>query len=243
MFPKESGVRQGEIIAIGNEVVSGLIQDSNSRFLSERLQALGVNVVRFTAVGDDRATIESVIREALERVGIVIITGGLGSTHDDITKTVLAELYQSGFRKDEKVFAMLEAFCRARGRKMPASVKSQCEVPEGATVLYNEKGTAPGFLFEQEGKMLFSLPGVPLEMEHLFEKYIQPKLSSPNGWKISHRVLLTTGLSEADLWSLIGSLEPLEKLVTVASLPRTWGFVFDCPFWLKRREKPINATR
>ena len=223
MFPRESGVRQAEIVAIGNEVVSGLIQDSNSRFLSERLQAVGVNVTRITAVGDDQSTIRAVVQEALERVGIVIVTGGLGSTHDDITKTVLADMYHSGFKKDEKVAEMLAGFFKARGREMTASVQSQCNVPEAATVLYNEKGTAPGFLFDKEGKMLFALPGVPLEMEHLFEKYIQPKLSSPEGLKIKHRMLLTTGISEADLWSKFGSLAPLEKLVTVASLPSHLG--------------------
>ncbi len=223
MFSKESGVRQAEIIVIGNEVVSGLIQDSNSRFLSARLQAIGVNVTRITAIGDDKQTIQTVVEEALERVGIVIVTGGLGATHDDITKTVLAWMFHSGFKKDEQVANMLEGFFSSRGKEVPEGVKSQWDVPEAATTLLNEKGTAPGLLFEQEGKMLYALPGVPLEMEHLFEKYIQPKLSSPDGFKIWHRVLLTTGLSEADLWSKIGSVEPLEQLVTVASLPSHLG--------------------
>lgn len=223
MFSKESGVRQAEIIVIGNEVVSGLIQDSNSRFLSARLQAIGVNVTRITAVGDDKSTIQTVVEEAQERVGIVIVTGGLGATHDDITKTVLAEMFHSGFKKDEQVAKMLEGFFKSRGKEVSEGVKSQWDVPEAATILLNEKGTAPGLLFEQEGKMLYALPGVPLEMAHLFEKYVQPKLSSPDGFKIWHRVLLTTGLSEADLWSKIGSVEPLEKLVTVASLPSHLG--------------------
>jgi len=223
LFSNESGVRQAEIIAIGNEVVSGLIQDSNSRFLSARLQSIGVNVSRFTAVGDDKTTIQTVVQEALQRVGIVIVTGGLGSTHDDITKAVLAEMFHSGFKKDEQVAKMLTGFFKTRGREVPEGVQSQWNVPEAATVLLNEKGTAPGLLFEKEGKMLYALPGVPLEMEYLFEKYIEPKLSSPDGFKIWHRVLLTTGLSEADLWSLIGSVAPLEKLVTVASLPSHLG--------------------
>jgi competence/damage-inducible protein CinA-like protein len=223
LFSKESGVRQAEIIAIGNEVVSGLIQDSNSRFLSARLQAVGADVSRITAVGDDRSLIRTVVQEALERVDIVIVTGGLGATHDDITKTVLADLYKSGFKKDEQVVAMLERFFKTRGQEVPQGVESQGSVPEAATILYNEKGTAPGLLFEKEGKMLYALPGVPLEMEYLFEKYIQPRLSLADGLKIWHRVLLTTGISEADLWSRIGSVQPLEKLVTVASLPSHLG--------------------
>jgi len=223
LFSKESGVRQAEIIVIGNEVVSGLIQDSNSRFLSARLQSVGADVSRITAVGDDRPLIRETVQEALQRVDIVIVTGGLGATHDDITKTVLAGLYKSGFKKDEQVAAMLEEFFKARGRAVPEGVESQWNVPEAATVLYNEKGTAPGLLFEREGKMLYALPGVPLEMQYLFEKYIQPKLSSPEGFKIWHRMLHTTGISEADLWSRIGSVQPLEQLVTVASLPSHLG--------------------
>lgn len=223
MFPKESGVRQAEIVAIGNEVVSGLIQDSNSRFLSERLQSVGVDVIRITAVGDDSASIRLVIQEAMERVGIVLVTGGLGSTHDDITKTVLAGMFGSGFQKDERVAEMLESFFASRGREVPVSVQSQWEVPTAATVLYNEKGTAPGLLFEKDGKKLYALPGIPLEMEHLFDTYIQPGLASSSEFGIWHRILHTTGISEANLWSRMGSVGPLEKLVTVASLPSHLG--------------------
>ena len=223
LFPKESGVRQAEIIAVGNEVVSGLIQDSNSRFLSEQLQSVGVNVSRITAVGDDEALMRTVIQEALDKVDLVIVTGGLGSTHDDITKPVLAGIFDSGFKKDERVAEMLENFFKSRNREVPSNVQTQWDVPTAAKILYNEKGTAPGLLFEKHGKTLYALPGVPLEMEHLFEKYIQHDLSSSREFGIWHRVLHTTGISEADLWSRVGSMEPLEKRVTVASLPSHLG--------------------
>jgi len=223
LFPKESGVRQAEIIAIGNELVSGLIQNSNSRFLSERLQSAGVDVSRITAIGDDEALIRTVVQEALERVKIVIATGGLGSTHDDITKRVLAGMFDSGFKKDEQVAQMLESFFESRGREVPSSVQTQWEVPTAARILYNEKGTAPGLLFQKDGKKLYALPGVPLEMEYLFDKYIQHDLSSSSEWRIWHRVLHTTGISEADLWSRVGPVAPLEKWVTVASLPSHLG--------------------
>lgn len=223
MFPKESGVRQAEVVVIGNEVVSGLIQDSNSRFLGLRLQSVGVNVTRFTSIGDDETAIRTVVGEALERVDIVIVTGGLGATHDDITKTVLAGIFDSGFKKDEQVAKFLENFFTAKGREVPDSVKTQWEVPVAAKVLYNEKGTAPGFLFEKDGKKTYALPGVPLEMEHLFDKYIQPELEVSSEFGIWHRVLHTTGISEADLWSRLGPVAPLEKFVTVASLPSHLG--------------------
>ncbi len=223
MFPKESGIRQAEIVVIGNEVVSGLIQDSNSSFLSLRLQSVGVNVTRITSVGDDEDSIRTVVEQALERVGIVIVTGGLGATHDDITKTVLARMFGSDFKKDDRVARFLENFYKSRSREVPASVKTQWEVPTAATVLYNEKGTAPGFLFEKSGKKLYSLPGVPLEMEYLFDKYIEPELASSCEFGIWHRVLHTTGISEADLWARLGPVAPLEKWVTVASLPSHLG--------------------
>lgn len=223
MFPKESGIRQAEVVVIGNEVISGLIQDSNSRFLGFSLQSVGVNVTRITAVGDDSAAIRTVVEGALKRVDIVIVTGGLGATHDDITKTVLARMFDSGFQKDEQVAEFLENFFKAKGRDVPASVQTQWDVPIAAKILYNEKGTAPGLLFEKNGKKLYALPGVPLEMEYLFSKFIEPELAESSEFGIWHRVLHTTGISEADLWSRLGPVAPIEKFVTVASLPSHLG--------------------
>ena len=219
----EQILMKAEIIAIGNEIISGLIQDTNGRYLSKQLHLLGIDVSRITAVGDDKDSISRVVEGALGRVGIVIITGGLGSTHDDITKDVLARLFHSKMIIDNKVMSILEVKFKERNQEIPAKVRSQYEVPEDATVLYNEKGTAPGFLFEHDGKKLFSLPGVPLEMEHLFEKYIRPDLKKLQRGVIGHRVIKTVGLTEASLWEKFGSVEPLEKLVTVASLPSYLG--------------------
>ena len=219
----EQILMKAEIIAIGNEIISGLIQDTNGRYLSKQLHLLGIDVSRITAVGDDKDSISRVVEGALGRVGIVIITGGLGSTHDDITKDVLARLFHSKMIIDNKVMSILEVKFKERNQEIPAKVRSQYEVPEDATVLYNEQGTAPGFLFEYDGKKLFSLPGVPLEMEHLFEKYIRPDLKKLQRGVIGHRVIKTVGLTEASLWEKFGSVEPLEKLVTVASLPSYLG--------------------
>ena len=219
MFNDEMVLPQAEIIAIGNEVISGLIQDTNGRYLSKQLHLLGINTSRITAVGDDEGSITRVVEGALERVGIVIVTGGLGSTHDDITKDVLARVFNSNMIIDDKVMNMLEATFNERQQKVPEGVRSQCKTPETAKILYNEKGTAPGFLFERDGKKLFSLPGVPLEMEHLFDKYIRPDLKKLQKGVIGHRVIKTVGLTEASLWEKFGPVEPLERLATVASLP------------------------
>ena len=219
MFNSEKILQQAEIIAIGNEVISGLIQDTNAKFLSEQLHLLGVTVLRITAVGDDKDSISNVVKSAMNRVGIVITTGGLGSTHDDITKDVLAHIFQSNMVVDQKALTMLKVKFKERLREIPKGVLRQCEIPEAAEPLYNEKGTAPGLLFTSGGTKLFSLPGVPLEMKHLFEKYIRPNLLNSQSGVIGHRIIKAVGLTEASLWEKFGPVDPLEKLVTVASLP------------------------
>ena len=219
MFNDDRILLQAEIIAIGNEVVSGLIQDTNARYLSDQLHLLGVTVPRITAVGDDEESISNAVKNAMSRADIVITTGGLGSTHDDITKEVLARMFNSKIVVDQKAVAMLEAKFKEHQREVPEGVRRQCEMPEAAEALYNEKGTAPGLLFTDDGTKLFSLPGVPLEMEHLFEKYIRPNLLKLQSGVIGHRIIKTVGLTEASLWEKFGSVDPLEKLVTVASLP------------------------
>ena len=135
MFNDEKLLPEAEIIAIGNEVISGLILDSNGRYLSQQLHLLGVNVLRITAVGDDKNSIVRVVEDALERVDIVITTGGLGSTHDDITKGVLAQIFNSKMTLDNRVRNMLEVTFKKRSQKIPANLHSQYEVPEDATIL------------------------------------------------------------------------------------------------------------
>ena len=223
MFLGERILLQAEIIAIGNEIISGLIQDTNGRFLSHQLHLLGINVARITAVGDDEGSIFNAVEEALGWVDVVIVTGGLGSTHDDITKGVLARVFNSEMIYDHKVMDILEVKFKERQQEVPERVLSQCKIPKSAIILYNEKGTAPGFLFKRGGKKLFSLPGVPSEMEHLFGKYVSPDLKKLQKGVIGHRVIKTVGLTEASLWEKFGSVESLERLVAVASLPSYMG--------------------
>ena len=240
MFNDEQVLLQAEIIAIGNEVISGFIQDTNGRYLSKQLHLLGINVLRITAVGDDKNSISNVVEGALDRVDIVIITGGLGATHDDITKDVLAQIFSSKIILDNKVKKMLETNFKKRCQEIPTTVHSQYLVPEEATVLYNEKGTAPGFLFKRDEKKLFSLPGVPLEMEHLFETYIRPDLKKMQKGVIGHRIIKTVGLTEASLWEKFGSVDPLEKLVTVASLPSYLGVKIRLSYCAESSEEVQN---
>ena len=214
-----------ELVVIGDEVISGLILDRNSQYLGERIHELGIEVSRITTVGDSASIIEDCVKLALQRSEWVILTGGLGATHDDITKSVLLKVFECGLKKDAKVAGMLEAMfqARGRGREVPESVRSQCEVPEKAGILYNEKGTAPGFKMLKGKSILFSLPGVPLEMQYLFEKYVAPEMAGHGNKVFLHRLIKTTGLTEADLWVKVGSLEAMQEKATIASLPSHLG--------------------
>ncbi len=212
-----------ELVVIGDEVISGLILDSNSQFLGERIHELGVQVSRITTVGDSASVIEDCVKLALQRADWVILTGGLGATHDDITKSVLLSVFECGLKKDPKVAGMLEEMFQVRGRQVPDSVKTQCDVPEKAEILYNEKGTAPGFKMLKDNSVLFSLPGVPLEMRYLFEKYVAPEMARNNSKVFLHRLIKTTGLTEADLWEKVGSVESFQGKATIASLPSHLG--------------------
>ncbi|MBT3367636.1 MAG: competence/damage-inducible protein A [Nitrospina sp.] len=212
-----------ELVVIGDEVISGLILDRNSQFLGERIHELGIEVSRITTVGDSSSVIEDCIKLALQRSDWVVLTGGLGATHDDITKAALLKVFECGLKNDSKVAEMLEEMFRVRGREVPASVKTQCEVPEKAEILYNEKGTAPGFKMHRGKCILFSLPGVPREMQYLFEKYVAPEMASNNNKVFLHRLIKTTGLSEASLWEKVGPIEALQEKATIASLPSHLG--------------------
>ncbi len=215
--------QQIEVLTIGNEVISGLIQDTNARKLASRLNEIGVWVSRFTSVGDDRAAILEEIDRILIRSRNLVITGGLGATHDDITKSVLAEYFNKPLVHNERVHEMVELFFKKRGKVANEQVLTQAQVPKGATLLYNEKGTAPGLLFKEGDKKVFALPGVPLEMEHLLETWIIPELSCSDKTKILHRVLNTTGISESALWEKTGPVENMEQGVSIASLPSHLG--------------------
>jgi len=153
-----------EVIAIGNELITGLIADSNLGRISRRLSAVGVYLSRSCTVGDDADQITQALHEALARVDVVVLTGGLGPTHDDITKAVLVQFFGSKLVKNETVEKNIEKIFGSRGMAVPEMSLSQAEVPDNATILHNEKGTAPGLLFKNGKQRVYALPGVPLDI-------------------------------------------------------------------------------
>lgn len=210
-----------EIITIGDELLLGQVIDINSAWMGLQLADTGVSVSRRTAVGDDKDEIIRAISEARSRVQLVILTGGLGPTRDDITKKTLCEFFQCGYRQDEQVLSHLESIFEKRGRKLLDVNRQQAELPEKCLTLFNETGTAPGMLFDDAQGVLVSLPGVPGEMKHIMEKRVLPWLPSRFTLpKILHKTLLTSGIPESLLAEKLGSIEDnLPVFLKLAYLP------------------------
>lgn len=212
---------QATILTIGDEILIGQIVDTNSVSIARQLNAAGIVVHEKCSIGDDREAIIQAIRRAEQCSQVIILTGGLGPTKDDITKKTLAELFHSEMRFDEAVAAHVERMLAERGIAFNALNRSQAEVPACCTVLHNAHGTAPGMWFEEEGRVIVSLPGVPFEMEHLMQDEVMPRLKRRFALRqIVHRTLITAGLAESILAERIEKWEEaLPPYLKLAYLP------------------------
>ncbi|HEX8872688.1 MAG TPA: competence/damage-inducible protein A [Candidatus Acidoferrum sp.] len=189
---------KSEIIAVGSELLTPDRLDTNSLFLTEELNKLGIEVLRKTIVGDQRELLAEAFRDALNRVPVVISSGGLGPTEDDLTRETVAELLGRRLQRDEAVVRAIEARFRGFKRDMPAVNLRQAMVPEGAEVLENSRGTAPGLWIEDQGRMIALLPGPPRELKPLFLEQVLPRLQRRvSGIRMFHRELRVTGLGES----------------------------------------------
>ncbi len=189
---------KAEIIAVGSELLTPDRLDTNSLFLTEELNKLGIEVLRKTIVGDNRELLAEAFRDALNRVSLVISSGGLGPTEDDLTRETVAELLGRELRRNEEVVRAIEARFRSFKRDMPAVNLRQAMVPEGAEVLENPRGTAPGLWIEDRGRMVALLPGPPRELKPLFLEQVMPRLQRrATGIRMFKRELRVTGLGES----------------------------------------------
>jgi len=198
-----------ELVTVGAELLLGFTIDTNAAFLARTLSEIGVEIVRRTTVGDEPDDIVQAVREALDRTGAVITTGGLGPTADDRTRPAIAALFGRALRMDEAVMAGIAArFKRYGYANMPASNAVQAMVPEGATVLDNPNGSAPGLWIEDErGRWVAMLPGVPHEMRAMATQVIVPMVAkryATNGAVVLSRTVRTTGIGESALAELLG---------------------------------------
>ena len=187
-----------EIIAIGSELLTPDRTDTNSLWLTEKLNGIGVEVKLKTVVGDDDARLEEAIRDALRRSRVVVTTGGLGPTEDDITRKIAARAMGRRLALDERVLEDIRAKFLRWGRKMPEINARQAMILEGAEVLDNPNGSAPGMYLEHEGRSVVLLPGPPREMRPMFEALVLPRLSAKAGdVRVVRRVLRVSGLGES----------------------------------------------
>src|SRR3954463_5350962 len=150
-----------EIITIGDELLIGQVVDTNSAWIAQRLNEIGIKVKQITSVSDDEQHIISALNEAKQRADVILITGGLGPTNDDITKYTLCKYFKSNLRFDEEAFLNIEKIFKARGKEVTALNRKQAEVPEKCDGIQNANGTAPGMLFDVRKKVYISMPGVP----------------------------------------------------------------------------------
>ena len=194
-----------EIVAVGTELLLGQIADTNSQWLGEHLAALGVGSHFHQAVGDNHERIVLAFRTALARSDAVIVCGGLGPTHDDITRDAIAEVMNVPLVRDEDVVAKIRTMFTSRGREMPESNLRQADVPKGAAIIPQTKGTAPGLICPVGHKVVYAVPGVPYEMSDMFERAIAPDLQKRMAERgelegtIVSRVIRTWGMSESGL--------------------------------------------
>jgi nicotinamide-nucleotide amidase len=188
------------VIAVGSELLTPKFVDTNSLFITERLNEIGIELQGKSVAADDRATLRAMIADALRRSDLLILTGGLGPTDDDLTRDVVSELVGLPLECHADIFEAIEKRFASRGLKAPAINRRQAMVPRGAVVLPNPNGTAPGLWIEHEGKFLLLLPGPPRELKPMLERVIQERLAAAGGGvRLLRRVLRVTGQSESSV--------------------------------------------
>lgn len=198
---------KAEIIAIGSELLTPHRTDTNSLWLTERLNSIGISVLQKTIVGDEESRLEEAVRDALRRSDVIISTGGLGPTEDDITRKVFARVSGRQLMLDYEVLEQIRERFASRGYQMTPNNERQALIPRGATVLPNPNGTAPGIRMDQDGKLIVLLPGPPRENQPMFNDYIMAELEKlSRGARISKRLLKVTGLGESALDDMIAEI-------------------------------------
>ena len=188
-----------EILSVGTELLMGQIANTDAQYLSRRLGELGVALYRHTTVGDNPGRVKEALREALGRCDIVITTGGLGPTEDDLTKEMVAEVLSLPMALHQPSLQAIEAFMARAGFPMAENNRRQAWFPQGATVMENRVGTAPGCIVEAEGKAVAVLPGPPNELKDMFENRLAPWLAARSGMCLESRFIHTFGIRESDL--------------------------------------------
>ncbi|MEM1216119.1 MAG: competence/damage-inducible protein A [Bacteroidota bacterium] len=213
------------IITIGDELLIGQVVDTNSAWMAQALNQNGMEVFRQLTISDTLAEIQHALQTGLQHSDVLLLTGGLGPTKDDVTKKAIADFFGVEMVFSDYTWERIERFFQRLGRETTPAHREQCYMPANATLLTNKMGTAPGMWMEHEGKIVVSMPGVPYEMKYLLEHEVIPRLLERlDVTPIAHRTLLTVGEGESRLAALIedleGALPPHIKLAYLPSLGR-----------------------
>ena len=214
---------KAEIISIGDELLIGQVVNTNASWMAEELNKAGINVVQISSVSDEGKHIKASLREAVQRADIILMTGGLGPTKDDITKKVLMEYFGSKMIFHQETFEHIKRLFKARNYYPVTDInRMQAEIPDNCIPLPNRVGTAVGMWFEQGNKIFVSMPGVPFEMKTLMLEQVIPKIQKQfNSGHIYHKTIMTTGIGESMLAEKIdGWVENLPENIKLAYLPQ-----------------------
>ncbi len=212
---------QAELLTIGDEILIGQIINTNAVWMAKELNSIGVSIKQITSVSDDKNHIKKALDEALGRADIVLITGGLGPTKDDITKTTLCDYFNVGLKKEEKVVEFIKENFVKRGIEFLQVHEQQALILENSELLFNHNGTAPGMWIEHLGKIIICMPGVPFEMKGIMTRYVLPQLNAKFSLPfIIHKTLVTIGIPESTLADRISEVEDgLPQHIKLAYLP------------------------
>ncbi len=211
-----------EIITIGDELLIGQVIDTNSAWIAEQMNLIGIQVHQITSISDSSKHILKTLADAETRADVILITGGLGPTKDDITKATLCEYFDTRLEFNETAFKNIEILFKLRGFPVTKLNRSQADIPASCNPLQNMNGTAPGMWFERKDKIFVSMPGVPFEMKPMVTNEVLPRLSKKlNGKFIVHKTILTQGVGESFLAKTIEDWEArLPENIKLAYLPQ-----------------------
>lgn len=214
-----------QLLTIGDELLIGQTTNTNAAWLGTQLSQIGVRVDRTVTVRDERTAIQSELQRALRDARLVVVTGGLGPTPDDLTRETIADLFGVSLRTNEDLRARLRRYYERQGRAMPTAAASLAEVPEGFEVLENPVGAAVGLWRDEDEHLLAILPGIPEEMKGIFQQAVLPRLESQSNLdEVVHRTLVTAGIGETALQNRLGDLsDVLDENTHLAYLPSTSG--------------------
>ena len=214
------------LITIGDEILIGQTLNTNAAYIGEKLIAQQISVAKSTVIGDDEEQILSEFRYGFENFDVVIVTGGLGPTHDDLTRRCIVKFFNTELEFNEEVYADIQSLLSRRGKEITDVNKDQAFVPKVAEVIRNKRGTAPGVRIEKDGKIFVAMPGVPFEMKEMMNNFVIPRLvqkKEKSDEVVLMTSLLTTGIAESALYEKLGDLGELLEGAKLAFLPSQFG--------------------